>query len=109
MNAKKLIEKELDFIISKIEQIPLLVFNFSCLEKGLNNKPHYHFLISFKNIIGFNKNFIYNIKNYLIESLDEDDIRCDLISSFLEYKNRFLYIIKDEESNKIFYFYKNEK
>jgi hypothetical protein len=76
---------------------------FYNVEMGVNQKPHQHIIISFKNIIGYNKEFIYNIKNYLVLELDENDIRVEQLSSFIEYKNRFTYIQKEENELNLIY------
>lgn len=70
------------------------------MEYGNNNKPHYHIIISCKNILGFNKHFVYNIKNYFIKELNEYDIVVELIEDFNNYKNKFKYIIKEQKSIK---------
>ena len=107
-SQNNILKEEYYKIKNKIENIPLISFLFICSEKGSKNKIHYHFIVAFKNILGFNKNFIYNLKNYLILELNEDDIRCDLLTDFLEYKNRFNYILKEDFYLKTIHIYNKD-
>ena len=102
------LDLELGKIINNIEIIPLINYLIITREYGKNNKPHYHIILSFKNIIGYNKEFIYNLKNNLIECLDEQDITIDLLTKFIEYKNRFNYMSKEKPKLNLYLFYSKE-
>lgn len=95
-----IIKNEISKIKSIIEETKLKFFYIIVVELGKNNKPHYHIIISYKNIIGFNKEFTYNIKNYFIDKLGEIDIQIDFIDTFINYKNKIKYILKENESLK---------
>lgn len=100
-----IIETHTNKIVELIKNLNLKILSFIVVEFGKNNKPHYHIILCIKNILGFNDKFLYNIKNYFTEELNEYDIVVDLLTDFNNYKNKFKYIFKECNSKKILNFY----
>lgn len=71
---------------------------------GENNRPHHHIIISCKNILGYNTEFIYNIRDYFRKNLNEWDVIVDILLNFKEYKNRFNYLFKENAELNIIFF-----
>lgn len=95
-------------ISSVIVELPLIAYMFYSIEFGENNKPHQHIIVAFKNIIGYNKEFLYNLKNYIVMRTNETDIVLELMLNFVEYKNRFKYIFKEKNEYKYISFFTND-